>query len=128
MSFARSFRKIGSNGKGVSRVAKPTDNVEDLIQQKMVARNLDQIQDNVENALAPIFSKEIVNGILLTDIRLIVGTNKIDHGLGRDLRGWIIVGRNSAGTVYDLQAANKLKSTLLVLQSDSFMTINLWCF
>lgn len=128
MSFARAFRKIGSSRKAVNRTPKPTDDIEALIQQKMVERNMGQIQDNVENALAPILSREIVNGILLTNIRLIVGINKIDHGLGRDLQGWLIVGRNSAGAVYDLQATNKLKSTLLVLQSDAFMTISLWCF
>ena len=80
----------------------------------------------------------ILQGRLLENIRIKEGTTtRIPHGLGRKLRGWIVVGNNISGVaasfIYDKQITNKNKDRELLLflntgSSSAIYTISLWVF
>lgn len=78
--------------------------------------------------LEPLLAKPIVNGQLLININLVVGTNVINHKLQRKLQGYIIVGNSAASTIYDTQATNQMPELTLNLISNAVTTIALWVF
>lgn len=91
--------------------------------------SLAKLQDNVENWAQSVSKNLIVNGVFLGPIPLAAGTvNNIEHKLGRPLKGWIVVGKNSNVDVWDSQDANVFKSKFLALNCSANVTVNLWVF
>jgi len=78
--------------------------------------------------LTPTIQSPIVNGNLLTNQALINGVTVINHKLGRELQGWIIVGADGIADVYDNQASNPIPNLTLSLTSNAAVTVSLWVF
>lgn len=76
--------------------------------------------------LDPVVSNPLMQGQLLTGIKLINGVNVINHGLGRELQGWIICGINAPATIYDTQASNPRPGLTLQLTSNTAATVSLY--
>ena len=66
----------------------------------------------------------ILSNITLLDTKPTV----INHGLGRVLTGWRIIGINGAATVYDQQAKNQSPQLTLVLLSNASVQVSLEVF
>lgn len=91
--------------------------------------DLGKLQDNVENWVSNINKNTIANGSFLGPISIAAGTvNNIEHKLGRQLKGWLVVGQNSNASIWDSQDANVFKSKFLALNCSANVTINLWVF
>ncbi len=86
------------------------------------------LQTTWSAAISPALSSEIVNGVLLKNISLVVGSNQVNHRLGRKLQGWLIVRKRAAGAFYDTQDTNRMADKTLLLVSDSVVNVDLWCF
>lgn len=78
--------------------------------------------------LDKILSNPIIGGNLLTDIDLLIGTNIINHKLGKKLQGWVIVGQTGSASFYDSQSLNASPQLTLRLVSDAIVTVNLYVF
>jgi hypothetical protein len=91
--------------------------------------NINKVQDNVQLALNPIINSPIINGILLSNITLTSGQdNIIEHKLGRELRGYLVVKKSANSNIWDLQDINKLSRLTLNLQCSTNCVISLWVF
>ncbi len=89
---------------------------------------LDQLQNLWASALNPILANPIVNGRLVQDQSLTIGTTAVEHKLGRKPQGWMVVGINGIAEIYDTQATNQLPHLFLNLVSDANVSVNLWVF
>lgn len=90
---------------------------------------LRQVQDSVASVFAKLTDKIVIDGLHQTGIDIISGTQKIvNHGLGRDLKGWFITLRNANAVVWDSQATNKTPSRTLILNASANVTVDLWVF
>lgn len=93
---------------------------------------LEQVQSNVSNTIAPVLKSLIVDGVLVKDIALVSGVNRVNHTLGRLPEGWIIVDRNTAATVFKTApttAANTITdSSTISLTSSGTVTVSIWFF
>lgn len=78
--------------------------------------------------LNPIIANPMVNGQLLTGLKLVTGDNVINHKLGEKLQGWIVVMNNAGVTFYDKQATNQMPALTLVLNASGAATISLYVF
>lgn len=92
------------------------------------AEHLSRIQDNVARALDQAATQPILNGVLLSSVALAVGSNIVNHGLGRTLRGWIPVRLRASATVYDTQDSNSTPALTLLLTASAAVTADLWVF
>lgn len=92
--------------------------------------NIQKVQDALESALKSIEADSpIIPGRLINDVALTSGTaSTISHGLGRKLRGYIVVLRNANATVWDDQATNTNSTRTLILNASANVTISLWVF
>lgn len=87
-----------------------------------------QMQPLWASQLNPVLANLLVQGQLLTGIKLLAGANTFNHQLGRTLVGWMVVGIDAASTVYDLQSTNPNKGLTLMLNSSAPCTANIWVF
>lgn len=90
---------------------------------------LARLESNIENTFAPIITKEILNGRLIKNIALTAGlTNKVEHGLQREVLGYIIVKKGANAVIWDGEASNTMKSSFLNILCSANVTVSFWVF
>lgn len=94
---------------------------------KTRTENLDvrQLQDAVDEVLKDVINNPLLQGRLIEKVVLSAGTNTLAHGLGRELRGYLIAKRSSAATVYQIDPPTPDYLTLVV---SADVTLTLWVF
>ena len=95
-------------------------------------QQLDDVQTNIANTLSPVLKSLIIDGVLVKDIVLANGVNRVNHTLGRVPEGWLIVDHNTAATVFKTvptSAANTITdSSTISLTSSGAVTVSIWFF
>lgn len=98
---------------------------------KIKAKNsdLNQVQQNVEEVVNPIINAQIVDGVLLRNLKLCaLEANLITHKLGRPALGWIVVRQRADSRIWDIQDANVLKTSSIALTCSHDVEVDLWIF
>ena len=91
-------------------------------------RVMNQLQDNIANLLEPISDNVLLPGIILKNVALAVGSNTIQHQLGRLLLGWFIVRQRASASIYDTQDTNQSPTTTLLLTSSAVVKVDIYVF
>lgn len=91
-------------------------------------RIVNQLQDNIGNALNPILKNPQVDGYILSKVSLVSGANTINHGLDRPLLGWFIVRQRALAQIYDAQDSNTTPTKTLVLYSNVSVVVDIYVF
>lgn len=76
-------------------------------------------------ALNPVISNPVNSTHVLGGVSLAVGSNTVNHGLGRTLQGWFLTDIQGAATVYRSAPFNALT---LTLTSDAAVVCNIGVF
>jgi hypothetical protein len=88
-----------------------------------------KLQARLVEFFTPIQNCDLIDGVRLVSITLTAGSeNAIDHKLGRELLGWIMVRNRANATVWDTQDANKFKDKTLSLNTSADTVVDLWVF
>ena len=91
--------------------------------------DLNRVQERLQDTLMPVMDASILDGLLITGQDLASGTTSIiSHKLGRPIKGWIVVGKNAAQHVYDVQSSNDNPEKFLYLTAGGAVTVDLWVF
>lgn len=91
-------------------------------------REHNRLQDHVQNSLTPLVRNPLLSGLLLKNLQLNAGTNFVNHGLGRNLQGWVLVRKRANVDVWDDQDNNVNISTTLKLETSGAITVDLYVF
>ena len=88
-------------------------------------RIINQVQDNIEQAITPIINSEIIDGLIIKDIEVLTGaTLTLSHKLGRTPNGFAVIKRNANSTVWN----GLIDKKTIELNSSANVTISLWVF
>lgn len=68
----------------------------------------------------------LLNGRLIEDIAIGTSATAVEHKLGREPAGWIVVGIDTAATIHS--TTSSLPKRFLNLTASSASTISLWVF
>lgn len=79
-------------------------------------------------SLNPVIANPLIGGRLLTGIVLTTGVNSINHGLQRNLRGYLVTLKSANITIYDSQSANQMQDVFLTLNASGPATVSLYVF
>jgi|ERR1035437_995834 hypothetical protein len=93
-----------------------------------LTRCFNTLQSNIQDVLSQIVLDPYLDGLTLTDINIVVGTNTINHTLGRNVIGYIVVSQDQVGNLTTLQKTNNNQTKTLMLNSDQNMVISLRIF
>jgi hypothetical protein len=91
-------------------------------------QDLMTVQQNLTRTLNPIFSTQTLGGNILSNITLTIGSNTINHKLGRNLSGWQIIRQRAAASIFDTQDNNKTPDLTLTLTSSAPVSVDLYVF
>jgi hypothetical protein len=86
------------------------------------------MQTQWSSALNPIIAQPLNNGLLLQQVGLLIGSNMVNHRLGRKLQGWILTRVRAPATIYDLQDTNQQNTLTLILVSNAIVMVDLFVF
>jgi len=86
------------------------------------------MQTKWSGELNPLIRLPIIQGQLLENVELATGQNVINHRLGRKLRGYIIVLKDTNRDIWDSQASNERSNLTLLLESSGACIVSLWVF
>jgi hypothetical protein len=86
------------------------------------------MQNRWASILNPVINNPTNTTAILKDIKLVAGTNVVNHLLDQKLQGWSIVRINAAATIYDAQDANQTPNKTLVLVSSAPCTVSIEVF
>lgn len=85
------------------------------------------MQNKWGGILNPIIANPIVNGGILKDVQLQVGSNTINHRQGHKLNGYLVVGMKDAyAEIYSTQSPQP--TLTLVLNASAATTVDLYVF
>ena len=91
-------------------------------------RVVNQLQDNIANALSPILKNPQVDGYILSKVTLVSGSNSINHGLDRELQGWFIVRQRASASIYDAEDSNTTPQKTIMLTSSAGVVVDIYVF
>ncbi len=83
------------------------------------------LQKQWTSQLNPLLANSLTQGVLITGVNLINGSNIFNHYLGKQMIGWILVDQDAQAQIY---RSAPLNSQTLTLASNNNVTISLWVF
>lgn len=89
-------------------------------------RSFDTLQTNIEAAVGNFLRIPILDGVLLENIELIAGQTAVQHKLDRKFKGYIIVRKSNAASIYDI--VNNEPEKYVTLDSSIPCTVSIWIF
>lgn len=94
---------------------------------RTVVKDIQRLQDALSKVFNSIETKQILDGRLISNISLLsASTTEINHGLGKPIRGWVVVGKNANANIYS--SASDTPNATLILNTTADVTISLWVF
>lgn len=81
-----------------------------------------------KSVLDVLLGKPLSNSSILVGIQLKSGTNPINHLLGRDLQGWIIIRQDALASIFDTQDLNQTPQLTLQLTSSAKTVVDILVF
>ena len=91
-------------------------------------QNLVLLQNAWKSQLDPVLANPTNKNLILTNVSLAIGSNTINHKLGRKLQGWKIVRQRASSVIYDLQDSNQRPELTLVLQASAAVVVDIEVF
>ena len=94
-----------------------------------MAREFNIGQDHIEEVITPVLNAVIIDGVVVEDIDLVMGSfTSVEHKLGRKPRGYLVIRRSAAQTVYEEAGDYENRKLFLKLRASGTVTVNLWIF
>ena len=94
-----------------------------------MSRVFNNAQDHIESVINPILASAIIDGVILEDIDLVSGSfTDIEHKLGRKPRGYLVIRKSAAQTVYEEAGDYDNRKLFMKLRASGSVTVNLWVF
>ena len=94
-----------------------------------MARVFNSAQDHVESVINPVLDSAVIDGVILEDIDLVSGSfTSVEHKLGRKPRGYLVIRKSAAETVYEDVGDYDNRKLFIKLRASGSLTVNLWVF
>jgi hypothetical protein len=94
-----------------------------------MARVFNNAQDHVESVIDPVLNSAIIDGVIVEDVDLVSGSfTSIEHKLGRKPRGYLVIRKSAAQTVYEEAGDYDNRKLFIKLRASGSVTVNLWVF
>ena len=91
---------------------------------------LRRVQEEVALGFAQVDRNPSLNGVILSSVVLAGASadTKIDHGLGRSPRGFVILSKNATADVWTSTTTNARPELTLIVKSSAAVTVTVWIF
>ena len=96
-------------------------------------QEFNRLQDSIEQAVNPIIASRIVDGVYIKEVDLSTADTFVEHKLGREPLGFIVVRKFAAGDVFESLTDSSgdnydRKKFINIKASTSLSNVYLWIF
>jgi hypothetical protein len=96
-------------------------------------QEFNRLQDSIEQAVNPIIDSRIVDGVYIKEVSLSTADTFVEHKLGREPLGFIVVRKFAAGDVFESLTDSSgdnydRKKFINIKASTSLSNVYLWIF
>ena len=96
-------------------------------------QEFNRLQDSIEQAVTPIIDSRIVDGVYIKEVDLSTADTFVEHKLGREPLGFIVVRKFAAGDVFESLTDSSgdnydRKKFINIKASTSLSNVYLWIF
>ena len=96
-------------------------------------QEFNRLQDSIEQAVNPIIDSRIVDGVYIKEVNLSTADTFVEHKLGREPLGFIVVRKFAAGDVFESLSDSSgdnydRKKFINIKASTSLSNVYLWIF
>ena len=100
---------------------------------KPLDQEFNRLQDSIEQAVNPIIDSRIVDGVYIKEVDLSTADTFVEHKLGREPLGFIVVRKFAAGDVFESLTDSSgdnydRKKFINIKASTSLSNVYLWIF
>ena len=93
------------------------------------SRVFNNAQEHVESVINPLLDSAIIDGVIVEDVVLNNSTfTEVEHKLGMKPRGYLVIRKSAAQTVFEDAGDYANRKLFLRLKSSAALTVNLWIF
>lgn len=92
------------------------------------SQEMGMMQTRWASIINPLLTNPLVNGIILKSVSLTIGSNQINHLLGRKLQGWCLTRKRASADIYDTQDSNSMPELTLSLVSDAQVIVDIYVY
>jgi hypothetical protein len=89
--------------------------------------DLSRFQSNVDKVFDKIKTFSITNGNIVSATINTTDTD-VEHKLGREFQGWIVINKDGLGDIYQSQTVNSFKNVRIVLKSSVQVNADIYIF
>jgi len=93
-----------------------------------VDRTLSMLQSQWKAILDNLLAAPMSEYVMLSDLKLVSGSNVINHKLGRKLVGYVVTLKSAASDIHDNQTVNTMPDKTLILVASAPVTLSLMVF
>lgn len=86
------------------------------------------LQNRWSSVLNPFLINPVNAPVVIRKVMLAIGTNNVNHLLGKPLAGWSIVRQRAAASIYDTQDTNPTPEVTLTLVSSAACSVDIQVF
>jgi hypothetical protein len=86
------------------------------------------LQQKWASIINPLLENPSLQSNILSNVKLINGTNTINHLLGRKLQGYRVILKSADSNIHDNQLTNQTPDKTLILISSAVATVSLEVF
>ena len=96
-------------------------------------QEFNRLQDNIEQSLTPVIDSRIVDGVYIKEVNLSTADTFVEHKLGREPLGFIVVRKFAAGDIFESltdSSGNNYdrKKFINIKASTSLSNVYFWIF
>ena len=100
---------------------------------KPLDQEFNRLQDSIEQAVNPVIDSRIVDGVYIKEVDLSTADTFVEHKLGREPLGFIVVRKFAAGDVFESLTDSSgdnydRKKFINIKASTSLSNVYLWIF
>jgi len=90
--------------------------------------DVDRLYQHVSNFASQFTTKPLLDGIHFKGVSLSSGDNTVNHGLGRQIQGWVITNKDAAGDVYATPSKQTTSDKTLILTASTDLLVSIYVF
>ena len=91
-------------------------------------QEITRLQTHIKTVLNPLLELPISDGVMIENLDIGTGDTVVNHKLGRNCEGFLVVRLKSNATIYESSTVNATPENTIILKASGAATANIYFF
>lgn len=89
---------------------------------------VNRVQSNIHTAIRPLLNLPFADGVHKKDVAITTSDTLVDHGLGRNMEGYIITKQDADTSIFVSNTSNDIPQFQVILKAGATVTADIFFF